>query len=198
MIMSNSQLQIILGSQSPRRRELMAGLGLPFTSVSIDADESYPENLKAEEIPIYISRVKAHAYEPKLLPSQLLITADTIVWCNNKMLGKPHDEEEACEMLRQLSGRTHHVFTAVTFLMQGHPMETIVDATKVTFRTLTEEEILHYVKEYRPLDKAGAYGVQEWIGYAACTHLNGSYFNVMGFPTHLVYEQLQKFTALVQ
>jgi septum formation protein len=114
------------------------------------------------------------------------------------MLGKPHDEEEACEMLRQLSGRTHQVFTAVTFLMQGQPMETIVDATEVTFRTLAEEEILHYVKEYRPLDKAGAYGVQEWIGYAACTHLNGSYFNVMGFPTHLVYEQLLKFTALVQ
>jgi len=185
-------MEIILGSQSPRRRELMAGLGLPFSSVSIEADESYPPNLKEADIPYYISRAKARAYASRLESNQLLITADTIVWCEGQMLGKPHDEEDARRMLRVLSGKTHQVFTAVTFAEKGHPLETIVDCTNVTFRVLTEEEINHYILQYRPLDKAGAYGIQEWIGYVACTHLSGSYFNVMGFPTHVVYSQLKK------
>ena len=129
-----------------------------------------------------------------LQPDQLLITADTIVWLNGHMLGKPHDEAEAITMLRTLSGKTHQVYTAVTFAQKSisSSLSTVVDRTDVTFADLTDEEIAHYVAKYRPLDKAGAYGVQEWIGYVACTAMNGSYFNVMGFPVHLVYRELKK------
>ena len=185
-------MEIILGSQSPRRRELMAGLDLPFTAVTIDADESYPADLKAGDIPYYISRAKAQAYAPNLTENQLLITADTIVWLDGHMLGKPHDEAEAFAMLRALSGKTHQVFTAVTFAEKGREMETIVDKTEVTFAELSDEEIRYYVAKYRPFDKAGSYGVQEWIGYVACTSIRGSYFNVMGFPVQKVYEMLKK------
>lgn len=190
--MTNHKLQILLGSASPRRRELMAGLDLPFTAVTIDADESYPADLKAGDIPYYISRAKAKAYAPNLTENQLLITADTIVWLDGHMLGKPHDEAEAFAMLRALSGKTHQVFTAVTFAEKGREMETIVDKTDVTFAELSDEEIRYYVAKYRPFDKAGSYGVQEWIGYVACTSINGSYFNVMGFPVQKVYEILKK------
>ena len=185
-------IEILLGSQSPRRRELMAGLELPFTAISIDADESYPAELNEGDIPYFISRSKAEAYAPKLTENQLLITADTIVWLEGKMLGKPHDEAEAVEMLKALRNKTHQVFTAVTFAESGKPLETVVDKTDVTFGNLSDEEILHYVHQYRPMDKAGAYGVQEWIGYVACTAMQGSYFNVMGFPVHLVYAELKK------
>ena len=193
--------QIILGSQSPRRRELLAGLDLPFTVVSIDADESYPADLQAGDIPYYISRAKARAYESQLQPDQLLITADTIVWCDNQMLGKPHSEDEAFAMLRSLSGKTHQVYTAVTFAenekfssLEGRSggVFTLVDCTDVTFAELSDDEIRYYIDHYRPFDKAGAYGIQEWIGYIACTEMRGSYFNVMGFPVHLVYQELKK------
>ena len=197
-------MEIILGSQSPRRRELMAGLDLPFTAINIDADETFPEDLKAGDIPYYISRAKARAYEPHLLPDQLLITADTIVWLDGQMLGKPHDEAQAVAMLQLLRNKTHQVYTAVTFsqLSTLHTasadrknsqleLETIVDRTDVTFGDLTDDEINYYVQKYRPLDKAGAYGVQEWIGYVACTQMRGSYFNVMGFPVHRVYPILK-------
>ena len=197
MSIINCQLSIILGSASPRRRELLAGLGFPFTTVSIDADESFPAELQAGDIPYYISRAKARAYEEQLLPNQLLITADTIVWCDHQMLGKPHDAEEAFSMLRALSGKTHQVYTAVTFAekspsLEGKPggVMTLVDRTDVTFRELSDDEIHFYINHYRPFDKAGAYGIQEWIGYIGCTALNGSYFNVMGLPVHLVYEYI--------
>ena len=198
-------MEIILGSQSPRRRELMAGLDLPFTAVNIDADESYPAYLQAGDIPYYISRAKANAYAPNLTPGQLLITADTIVWLDGQMLGKPHDETEAAAMLRALSGKTHQVYTAVTFAsitneqssmtnnQQSVSLETIVDCTDVTFAELTDDEIDYYISKYRPFDKAGAYGVQEWIGYIACTEMKGSYFNVMGFPVQKVYKMLKKY-----
>jgi len=198
-------MQIILGSQSPRRRELMAGLDLPFTAINIDADESYPSDLQAGDIPYFISRAKARAYASELKENQLLITADTIVWLDGHMLGKPHDEAEAFAMLRSLSGKTHQVFTAVTFartitndqspitnVQSQLSLETIVDCTDVTFAELTDEEIRYYIQKYRPFDKAGSYGVQEWIGYIACTSMNGSYFNVMGFPIHLVYKYLKQ------
>ena len=187
-------MQIILGSQSPRRRELMAGLDIPFRTVSIDADESFPSDLAAGDIPLYISREKAAAYIPQLQPDELLITADTIVWLDNSMLGKPHNLEEAKRMLHLLSGKTHQVYTAVTFTFMKDgtiQMESLVDCTDVTFRKLTNEEIDYYVDTYHPLDKAGAYGVQEYIGYIGVTKMNGSYFNVMGFPVERVYEQLQ-------
>lgn len=190
-------MEIILGSQSPRRRELMAGLDWPFTAITIDADESYPASLQAGDIPYYISRAKARAYENQLLPDQLLITADTIVWLDGCMLGKPHDEAEAITMLRALSGKTHQVYTAVTFAQKGKELDTIVDKTDVTFADLSEEEIISYVRKYRPLDKAGAYGVQEWIGYIACSAMNGSYFNVMGLPVHKVYEYIKTHTNLL-
>ena len=193
-------MEIILGSQSPRRRELMAGLDLDFTAVSIDADEHYPADLQAGDIPYYISRAKARAYANQLQPNQLLITADTIVWLEGHMLGKPQDEAEAKAMLRALSGKTHQVFTGVTFAEKlstfDFRLSTIVDCTDVTFGDLSEEEIAYYVTKYRPLDKAGAYGVQEWIGYVACTGMKGSYFNVMGFPVHLVYAELKKRLSL--
>lgn len=191
-------MEIILGSQSPRRRELMAGLDLPFTAINIDADETYPSELQAGDIPYYISRAKARAYETKLKPNQLLITADTIVWLDGHMLGKPHDANVAFTMLRALSGKTHQVYTAVTFasleISTSRDLEisTVVDKTDVTFADLSDEEIHHYIQKYRPFDKAGAYGVQEWIGYIACTQMKGSYFNVMGFPVHLVYQELKK------
>lgn len=186
-------MEIILGSQSPRRRELLAGLDIPFTAISIDADETYPAELQGGDIPYYISRAKARAYAPKILPDQLLITADTIVWLDGHMLGKPHDEAEAFAMLRALSGKTHQVYTAVTFAEKDKELSTVVDCTDVTFAELTDDEIRHYIQKYRPLDKAGAYGVQEWIGYIACTGMRGSYFNVMGFPVHLVYQALKPY-----
>ena len=194
-------MDIILGSQSPRRRELMAGLDLPFTAVNIDADETYPSHLQAGDIPYYISRVKARAYAGNLKEDQLLITADTIVWSDGKMLGKPHDEAEAFAMLRQLSGKTHQVYTAVTFArrenatLEDPELTTIVDQTDVTFAELSDEEITHYIRQYRPFDKAGSYGIQEWIGYIGCTSIHGSYFNVMGFPIHHVYAYLRKFVS---
>ena len=193
-------MEIILGSQSPRRRELMAGLDLPFTAINIDADESFPAELQGGDIPYYISRAKAQAYADKLQPDQLLITADTIVWLDGHMLGKPHDESEAAAMLHALSGKTHQVYTAVTFAQKistvNCQLSTIVDKTDVTFAELTDEEIDYYVTKYRPMDKAGAYGVQEWIGYVACTEMRGSYFNVMGFPVQKVYEMLKKYRKM--
>lgn len=200
--MSNIKYDILLGSASPRRRALLEGLDIPFTAITIDADESYPADLKAGDIPYYISRAKAQAYAPNLTENQLLITADTIVWLDDHMLGKPHDEAEAVAMLRRLRNKTHQVYTAVTFAQKNKEpiantqqpvsFETIVDCTDVTFGDLTDDDIAYYVAKYRPFDKAGAYGIQEWIGYVACTSIRGSYFNVMGFPVHKVYEILQK------
>ena len=184
---------IILGSQSPRRRELMAGLDIPFSCVTIDADESYPAELKGGDIPMYISRAKARAYVSELQDNDLLITSDTIVWLNGEMLGKPQDEAEAKAMLARLSGQTHEVYTAVCFADKNGELETWVDCTKVTFNNLSEKDIDCYVSKYRPLDKAGAYGVQEWIGYVGVTCMEGSYFNVMGFPICHVYERLKKY-----
>lgn len=185
-------MNIILGSQSPRRRELLAGLDVPFTAVTIDADESYPADLRAGDIPIYISRAKARAYAHALTQDDLLITADTIVYLDGEVLGKPHSAAEAHAMLRLLSGRTHHVYTGVTF-MYGGEETSFVDETSVTFRDLTDEEIDYYVQKYHPLDKAGAYGIQEWIGYVGVTAMHGSYFNVMGFPVERVYEYLARY-----
>ena len=191
-------MNIILGSQSPRRRELMAGLDIPFTYVTIDADESYPAGLQAGDIPVYISRAKARAYESKLKEDDLLITSDTIVWLNGKMLGKPQSKADAKHMLAQLSGQTHQVYTAVCFtwhdaITHQFMHDELVDCTDVTFRPLSAEEINYYIEKYLPLDKAGAYGVQEWIGYVGVTRMEGSYFNVMGFPISRVYEWLQSF-----
>lgn len=193
-------MNIILGSQSPRRRELLSGLDVPHTEVSIDADESYPADLKGGDIPKYISRAKAQAYTRThaLGANDLLITSDTIVWLNGQVLGKPHTTQEAQAMLRQLSGKTHQVFTAVTFahLSDAQQPEIIytteIDRTDVTFDPVSDADIDYYVTNYKPFDKAGAYGIQEWIGYIAAARIEGSFYTVMGFPTHLVHRFLQK------
>ena len=190
-------MKILLGSKSPRRRELLAGLDVDFRVVAIDADEHYPEGLQGGEIPYFISRAKAEAYGEPLAEDEVLLTADTIVWvpCDGGkggvMLGKPKDEEEARRMLRLLSGRMHAVYTGVT-LRTREGMQTIVDKTEVWFRALTEEEITYYVAKYQPLDKAGAYGVQEWIGDVGVTKIVGSYFNVMGLPVERVWEEVRR------
>lgn len=186
---------ILLGSKSPRRRELLSALGVKYNVVDISCDESYPPTLKAGDIPLFIAKEKANAYRQQLKKDELLITADTIVWLpdlNNDggiLLGKPKDEDDACRMLSLLSGRTHEVYTAVC-LTTSDDQYLVCDRTEVSFRELSKKEIQWYVKNYRPLDKAGAYGVQEWIGLAACIGINGSYFNVMGLPVHRIAQFL--------
>lgn len=184
-------MNIILGSQSPRRRELMKGLDIPFTAITIDADESYPKDLQGGDIPLYISRAKARAYASKLTEGDLLITSDTIVWLNGEMLGKPHSEAEAKQMLGRLSGHTHQVFTAVCFTTL-YGQDTLVDSSDVTFRELMAEEIDYYVEHYHPMDKAGSYAIQEWIGYVGITRIEGSQYTVMGFPIEQVYMYLKE------
>lgn len=188
-------MRLLLGSKSPRRRELLGGLGLPFEIVDFEADESFPSTLSGGDIPLYISRAKADAYRTKLQSDELLITADTIVWVDGQQLGKPKDEADACRMLRMLSGKTHQVYTGVT-LTSSAKQTSFVSQTDVTFRPLTDEEIQHYVTTFRPLDKAGAYGIQEWIGYIGVTGISGSYFNVVGLPTAALHQAIQAFEGV--
>ena len=186
-------MPLILSSNSPRRKELLAGLDIPFeVRVIEDIDESYPDSLPTGEIAEYIAQKKAAAYE--VGNDEVLITADTIVVLDDQILGKPADAEEAKQMLRSLSGKTHHVITGVCLKShdQQHHFSVI---SEVTFKTLAEEEISYYVENYKPFDKAGAYGIQEWIGYIGVTGLSGSYFNVMGLPVQRIYEELKKFNV---
>ena len=182
---------IILGSQSPRRKELLGGLDIKFTTKVIPGlEESYPDTLQGEEIPIYLAEQKADAYT--LEDNDLLITADTIVWLDGRVYGKPADETEARKMLRSLSGKTHDVITGVC-VRTNKKNVAFASTTKVRFAELTEEEIEHYISKYRPMDKAGSYGVQEWIGYIGVEHIEGSYFNVMGLPIQKLYTVLKEF-----
>lgn len=185
--------RIILASNSPRRRELLAGLGYPYEVRVLDGiDESYPETLRGSEVAAYISRVKADAYRATMAADELIITADTIVCLDDKVLGKPANEAEAIAMLHNLSSRTHQVYTGVT-IVSYEGSSTFVSRSDVTFAPLTDEEILHYVNHYRPMDKAGAYGIQEWIGYIGVERIEGSYFNVMGLPVQRLYTELKKY-----
>ena len=183
--------KIVLGSQSPRRKELLAGLGYTFTCRTTEAEELFPDALYAEEIPIFLSKLKAEALMPTLQEDELLITADTIVWHRQRVLGKPHDEEEAIAMLNSLSGATHEVITGVTLTTLQRQHSFAVN-TKVRFACLTDEEITHYIHQFKPMDKAGAYGIQEWIGYIGVEHIEGSYFNVMGLPVQRLYKELKQ------
>ena len=184
--------KIILASNSPRRRELLAGLDLDFeVKVIKGIDESYPETLAPDKVAQYIAAKKADAYVPAIHEDDLVITADTVVIVDNDILGKPHDESEAKAMLRRISGRSHQVVTGVCLVTKDKRREFSV-STDVTFRSLSESEIDYYVSHSRPFDKAGAYGIQEWIGYVGVTGLNGSYFNVMGLPVQRIYAELQK------
>jgi septum formation protein len=182
--------KLILASNSPRRKELLAGLGVPFeVRVLQDIDEHYPENLPVNEVARYIAKEKADAYRRIVAPDELIITADTVVIVGDEILGKPVDEADAIRMLRLLSGRTHQVTTGVC-LTTATRQRAFSVTTDVTFKQLSEEEIAHYIDCYRPFDKAGAYGIQEWIGYVGVTSLKGSYFNVMGLPVQRIYEEL--------
>lgn len=210
--------KIILASNSPRRKELLAGLDVPFEVKVIQGiDESYPATLTAYDTAQYIAAKKAEAYRQLLemdgegasaysasadTARTLILTADTVVIAptaneqNDKegkgiILGKPKDAEDACRMLRMLSGKTHHVVTGVCLTTRDEQRQFSV-VTEVTFKSLSDEEISYYVSHYKPFDKAGAYGIQEWIGYIGCTGLKGSYFNVMGLPVQRIYEELQK------
>ena len=183
---------IILASNSPRRRELLSGLGLDYEVRTLPGiDESYPDTLQGEEIPVYISSQKASAYLDALKDNELLITADTIVWLDGRVLGKPADEEEARRMLRDLSGKTHQVITGVTLATTTF-QKRFASVSQVPFAILTEEEISYYVNHYHPMDKAGSYGVQEWIGFIGVERIEGSYFNVMGLPVQRLYKELKK------
>lgn len=185
--------RVILASGSPRRRQLLGGLEIDFTVRLIDGiDETYPDGMAMAEIPKYISRRKAEAYVPTMTSDEIIITADTIVWADGEVLGKPHTPDEAVSMLRRLSGRTHQVVTGVTVLSADR-RETFACVTDVTFDTLSEAEMQHYVADYKPLDKAGAYGIQEYIGYIGVTGISGSYFNVMGLPVQKLYRVLLTF-----
>lgn len=186
-------MHYILASGSPRRKELLAGLGLEFEIRLMEGiDESYPEGLGGEDIARHIAAQKAEAYRATLGEDELIITADTIVFLDGQVLGKPQDEKDACRMLRALSGRTHQVITGVTLLSQQKTVS-FASVSHVTFATLTEEEITHYVTHYHPTDKAGAYGIQEWIGFIGVERIEGSYFNVMGLPVQRLYTELKKF-----
>ena len=182
----------VLASNSPRRKELLAGLGLDFEVRVIDGiDESYPASLPASQVAQFIAEKKAQAYRASMAPDELIITADTVVIVGSDILGKPKDEADAVRMLREISGRTHQVTTGVC-LTTATRQRSFSVTTDVTFKQLSDAEIQHYVTTYRPFDKAGAYGIQEWIGYIGVTGLNGSYYNVMGLPVQRIYTELQQ------
>ena len=194
--MINDKYRIVLASNSPRRRELLAGLGLPFeVRVLQDIDESYPDDLPVSEVALFIAGKKADAYRKTIADDELIITADTVVIVGEEILGKPTDEADAIRMLREISGRTHQVTTGVC-LLTAEKEHRFAVTTDVTFKTLSDEEIQFYVSHYKPFDKAGAYGIQEWIGYIGVTGLHGSYYNVMGLPVQRIYSELQKLNLL--
>jgi len=184
--------KVILASNSPRRKELLAGLGVDYEVRTLpDVDESYPETLQGADIPLYIAKEKADAYVAMMQPGELMITADTIVWLDGKVLGKPQDKEDALQMLRTMSGRTHEVFTGVCITTTDW-QRSFTAQTEVRFATLSEEEIAYYVDNFQPMDKAGAYGVQEWIGFIGVENISGSYYNIMGLPVQRIYNELKR------
>ena len=192
--MNDVRWKIILASNSPRRKELLAGLDLQFeVRVLQGIDESYPKDLPTQKIAEFISKKKADAYVATMADDELVITADTVVILGDEVMGKPHDEADAKRMLGELSGQTHQVATGVTLSTKERQMSFSV-VTNVTFKQLSADEIDYYVHTYHPMDKAGAYGIQEWIGYIGVTALEGSYFNVMGLPVQRIYEALKRFT----
>jgi septum formation protein len=184
--------KFILASKSPRRQFLLKDLGLDFEVHTKEVDESFPDSLKAQEIPLYLCKKKADAFDVELDENTIVITADTIVWVNGHVLNKPEDFEDAVRMLELLSGKMHEVYTGVCIKSKNKTKE-FYSLTKVFFKTLSRDEIEYYIKNFHPYDKAGAYGAQEWIGYIAVERIEGSYFNVMGLPLKELYEELLSF-----
>jgi septum formation protein len=180
---------LVLASGSPRRQQFFKDLDLDFEIRLKDIEEIYPPELKAEEITNYLAELKANAFEGELQANEILITSDTIVWHNNKALGKPKDEQDAFAILKSLSNATHEVITSVCFKTNSKT-KLLHEITKVTFNELSEDAIRYYIENYKPFDKAGAYGIQEWIGFVGVSKIEGSYANVMGMPTDKVYEYL--------
>jgi septum formation protein len=189
LLQNIASYKIVLASQSPRRQELLKGLHIDFTVKLIDVEENYPREIVGVDIPMYLAEKKANAYS--IDNETMLITADTIVWHEGKVLGKPYDRTEAKQMLKQLSGKTHQVITGVCISTTAK-RKTFHVISEVRFSSLTEAEIEFYLENYKPYDKAGSYGVQEWIGYIGVEHINGSYFNVMGLPIQRLYNELKR------
>ena len=187
-----NRYRIILASRSPRRQQLLYELGLKFEVVTRSWTEKYPRHLKGAEIALYVAGGKAKAFQSEVKDNEIVITADTIVWCNNKVLDKPAGKADARKILREISGNTHEVITGVC-LLSAVKQTSFFSSTKVTFSELSGEEIEYYITNFNPYDKAGAYGIQEWIGIAACSRIEGSYFNVMGLPVEQVYHELLRF-----
>jgi septum formation protein len=185
-----NKYRIILASRSPRRQQLLRELGLEFEIAVKEYEEDYPAGLKGKEIALYVAEKKAELFKKDIQEDMIVITADTIVWCNSQMLGKPVDEDDARRILREISDNTHEVITGVCILSKKKEKSFTV-STRVTFDPLSPEEIDYYIRNFRPFDKAGAYGVQEWIGLAGCSHIEGSYFNVVGLPVHELYRELK-------
>lgn len=195
-MVSKRPLKLILSSNSPRRKELLGGLDLPFeVRVIAGIDESYPPDLAIDDIPLHIAKAKASAYLPGMADDEVILTADTIVALGERVLGKPRHTDDARSMLHLLSGCTHRVVTGVCLTTRTDQRSFSV-VTEVTFRHLSTEEIDYYVDRYRPLDKAGSYGIQEWIGYVGVTGIKGSYFNVVGLPVQRIYEELKDFVGI--
>lgn len=190
-----NKYKIILASRSPRRQQLLRELGLKFDVVPREYKEIYPENMKGQEIARHVAHEKAASFKDEISENEIVITADTIVWCNNKVLGKPLDREDAIRILKEISGNTHEVITGVSLLCRSKEF-TFSESTKVTFEALSDEEINFYIDNYEPYDKAGAYGIQEWIGIIACSHIEGSYFNVVGLPVQRLYKELLRFLLM--
>ena len=191
-----NEYKIILASRSPRRQQLLHDLGLKFDVVVKDYDETFPSGLTGEEIARYIAYRKTASFENEIPENAIVIAADTIVWCNEKVLGKPVNKEDAFAILKEISGNTHEVITGVSLRSKSKEI-TFSESTKVTFEPFSEEETEYYIENYKPYDKAGAYGIQEWIGIIACSHIDGSYFNVVGLPVQRLYKELQKFIMSV-
>lgn len=184
--------KIILASGSPRRQQFLKDLDLDFEIRLKEIEEVYPDDLKGVAITNYLAELKAKAFEGEIKPNEILITSDTIVWLNEKALGKPKDYDDAFQILKSLSNQTHEVITSVCF-KTDQKTDTLFDITKVTFGILTDDQIRYYLDKYKPFDKAGAYGIQEWIGLVGISKIEGSYTNVVGLPTNLVYFYLNQF-----
>lgn len=187
-------MKLLLASQSPRRKELLSSLGFEFEVVKIDCEEIIPAHIAIENAAGYLSELKAEAFR-SLEPDEVLLTADTVVAVDQEILGKPKDEADAQSMLRNLSGRTHQVYTGIT-IKTADKVFTETDVADVTFDEITDDEIQYYIQNYKPFDKAGSYGIQEWLGMAKIKSLTGSFYTIMGLPTHLVYKILNEISKI--